>query len=419
MSEPEKTSPEAPPTTIVLRPQKTFSLRPGSLAEAKELAAIIATSGMVPKMYDGQPAKVLVAVQMGAELGISPMQAVQNILIINGKPSIYGDMGKALLVREKVVIDEDDIDVIRQTRTGRCRITRPGRAPVQRTFSEQDAKDARLWDERPQCEGWRDGKRVLIDNPAPWHLYPLRQLAWRAFWFAARDCCADLLHGMRGLEEVLDYGPDLDDGGPVGGGTEGGRAAAAAGGIDLGAATREPDPGGYAAAATWANAESPKCPKCGGATRKKSGGKKRDTVDERGQPQEGEHYPPFWSCAKYPGCRGTAKVDHAEARAYFESVGIAQPEPVVEEPPTPAAPASAPAGAQMPLAPAPAPPKTHPDPATLEWVMMKIRIAETQADVDAARKIGEQHIDVPEDLALIRNRADTRWHELIKGKART
>jgi hypothetical protein len=362
------------------------------------------------------------------------MQSVQNIKVINGKPSIYGDMGKALLSREAVDIDEDDIDIIRETRIGRCKITRPGRNPVQRTFSEQDARDAHLWDERQQVPSWDSkGARIMIDNPAPWHRYPLRQLAWRAFWFAARDCCADLLHGMRGVEEVLDYAIEEAPAGPPGGGTDAGREAAAAGGIHIGKPpdAHEPDPGGYAAPQTWApgaviQAEvAPKCPKCQGPTKKKNGGRKRDTIDPQGQPVAGEWYPPFWSCCDYPRCRGTAKVPPEEARAFMESVGVPQPEPHEVAPSAPReAPPSAPAsppgaqGEQLPLAPAPAPPPPKPhnagDPATLEWILMKIRNAETRAEVQAARKLGVDNIVIAEDLVIINNKADYRWHELKK-----
>ncbi len=40
---------------------------------------------------------VLVAMQWGAEIGLAPMQALQNIAVINGKPSVYGDAAMALV----------------------------------------------------------------------------------------------------------------------------------------------------------------------------------------------------------------------------------------------------------------------------------------------------------------------------------
>jgi hypothetical protein len=166
---------------------QTFSLAPRTLLEAMEFAKMMANSELVPKAFRGKPGDVLIAVQMGAEVGLAPMAAIQNIAVINGKPGIYGDAGKAILQAAGCQIEEDDIEVIKKTGRARCKVTRKGRVPVERTFSVENAKTAKLW-----------GKE------GPWTNYPERQLAWRAFWFAARDAASDLLKGLGGVEEVQD-----------------------------------------------------------------------------------------------------------------------------------------------------------------------------------------------------------------------
>lgn len=164
-----------------------FSLVPKTMDEAFKLAEMMANSDFVPKAYQGKPGNVLVAVQMGQEVGLKPMAAVQNIAVINGKPGLYGDSGKAILLSNGCQIDEDDVEVIKKTGMGRCKITRPGHPPCERTFSIASAKTARLWG--------KDG---------PWTQYPERQMAWRAFWFAARDIASDLLKGLDGAEALVD-----------------------------------------------------------------------------------------------------------------------------------------------------------------------------------------------------------------------
>lgn len=164
-----------------------FSLVPQSLSEAMELAKLIADSDLAPKDYRGKPGNVLIAVQLGREVGLGPMTAIQNIAVINGKPSIYGDAGKAILLRYGLVIEEDDVEVIKKTGTARCRITRHGFPPCERTFSKDAAKTA-----------------GLLGKQGPWTNYPERQMAWRAFWFAARDIASDLLKGLGGAEEIRD-----------------------------------------------------------------------------------------------------------------------------------------------------------------------------------------------------------------------
>lgn len=177
--------------STALRPASQFDLSPQTFDQALEFSKYLAASDMVPKQYRGKPGDCLIAMQWGYEIGMKPLQALQSIAAVNGRPSIYGDAGKAMLLAAGCQIDEDDIEKVRETGRARCKITRPGRKPTERTFSIDDAKTARLW-----------GKE------GPWTNYPYRQMAWRAFWFAARDAAADLLRGMGGAEELQDIPAD-------------------------------------------------------------------------------------------------------------------------------------------------------------------------------------------------------------------
>ena len=172
---------------LVSQQTATFDLSPRTFQEALTFSEYLANSDMVPKAYRGKPGDCLIAVQWGAEVGLKPLQALQSIAAINGKPSLYGDAGKALLLSHGCIIEEDDIEVIKAHGKAACTITRPGRPPVRRTFSLEDAKTA-----------------GLLGKEGPWRAYQSRQMAWRAFWFAARDAAADLLRGMGGFEEAID-----------------------------------------------------------------------------------------------------------------------------------------------------------------------------------------------------------------------
>ena len=162
-------------------------LRPSNLTEAIEVAKLMAHSGMVPKQYEGNPGAVLVAIQMGAELGLSPMSAIQNIAVINGRPSLWGDAMLALIVShpkcEDVVESFDE-----KTMTATCMVKRSGRTPIERTFSMADAKTAGL-----------QGKQ------GPWSQYPKRMLQQRARGFALRDAFPDALRGIISCEESGDF----------------------------------------------------------------------------------------------------------------------------------------------------------------------------------------------------------------------
>lgn len=176
--------------TDLVQTRGGFDLSPRNLTEAMEFAKLMSDSELVPKQFQKKPGDILIAVQMGAEVGMKAMASLQNIGVINGKPGIYGDAGKAILLSAGCIIEESDIEEIKKTGVARCRVTRNGRPPVERTFSIENARTAGLW-----------GKQ------GPWTTYPERQMAWRAFWFAARDAAADLLKGLGGAEELSDIEP--------------------------------------------------------------------------------------------------------------------------------------------------------------------------------------------------------------------
>lgn len=166
---------------------KTTLLTPSNLKEAMEYATIIANSSMVPKTYQGKAGDILVAVQMGAELGLKPIQALQNIAVINGKPSVYGD---ALLALVQAHPSFEDIKewYDEKTNTAFCRVKRKNQTEHTVSFSIEDAKKAGLW-----------GKG------GPWTQYPKRMMQMRARGFALRDKFADALGGLITVEEAQDY----------------------------------------------------------------------------------------------------------------------------------------------------------------------------------------------------------------------
>ena len=162
-------------------------LTPRNLTEAMEYAKLIASSAIIPKSYQGKPSDIIVAVQMGAELGLQPIQALQSIVVINGKPSVYGDSAIALVQAHqsfeniKEWFDE-------KTNTAFCSVKRKNQSEHTVSFSVEDAKKAELW-----------GKS------GPWSQYPKRMMQMRARGFALRDKFADALKGLITIEEAQDY----------------------------------------------------------------------------------------------------------------------------------------------------------------------------------------------------------------------
>ena len=161
---------------------------PKSAAHAYKMAEAIANSELAPKDFKGKPQNCLIAIQMGAEVGLSPMQAIQNIAVINGRPCLWGDAMLAL------IMGHQDFAGIEETQTGdaaTCTVHRYIKGKeftFTQTFSKADAKTANL-----------------LDKQGPWKQYPRRMLQMRARGFALRDAFADALRGISLAEEVRDY----------------------------------------------------------------------------------------------------------------------------------------------------------------------------------------------------------------------
>jgi hypothetical protein len=176
--------------TTELSTQRASGLALQSFDDAFRFSKMVAASEFAPKDFKGKPESCLLAIQHGSEVGLSPMQSLQSIAVINGRPTIWGDAALALVqacsvceyVREYMEGEGDSLTAV-------CEAKRQGYpAPTTVRFSVADAKKASLW-----------GKA------GPWTQYPSRMLQLRARGFALRNAFADALRGLVTAEEAQDY----------------------------------------------------------------------------------------------------------------------------------------------------------------------------------------------------------------------
>jgi hypothetical protein len=178
---------------------------PKSVQEAWWLAQMIAKSSLVPKEFLGKPEEILIALQLGAEIGLPPMQSLQSIAVINGRPSVWGDGFLAVLVSSPVYRSHDEYYEVRGERrdglttadwssddtAAVCTFWRRDREdPITRRFTVGQAKKANL-----------------LGKTGPWQSYPDRMLSMRARSWAGRDAFPDVLRGMVAREEAADLPP--------------------------------------------------------------------------------------------------------------------------------------------------------------------------------------------------------------------
>lgn len=173
-------------------------LQPSDMDGLWRAAQAVAKSGLAPKGID-TPEAVFVAMEMGLELGLPLMASLQNIAVVNGRPTLWGDsqlavvrstgeleefsewyeQGGKRLARNPSTFDDSTAAV--------CRVKRRGMEASETAFTVGDAKRATLW-----------GKQ------GPWTQYPARMLRFRARSFALRDQFGDALRGLPSTEEAQD-----------------------------------------------------------------------------------------------------------------------------------------------------------------------------------------------------------------------
>lgn len=131
-------------------------------------------------------ARVMIALSYGRQIGLSDIQALNCIAVINGKPCLYGDGPIA------IVLARGHLDSIEETCEGEganrvaiCRVKRRGLEVHERRF------------------GAKDKERAGINNPT-YGKYPDRMYQLRARAFALRDRFADDLMGISIKEEIED-----------------------------------------------------------------------------------------------------------------------------------------------------------------------------------------------------------------------
>jgi len=141
---------------------------------------------MAPKSLD-TPAKIVVAIQAGAELGLTPMVALNSIGVIGGKVVIYGDAPLGLIRRSghleaiREWIDGDigsDLSKTPDAVTAHCEVKRKGQKPAEGRFSVRDARRAGLW-----------------RKSGPWQSHPQNMLKFKARYIL-RDVFGDVLMGF-------------------------------------------------------------------------------------------------------------------------------------------------------------------------------------------------------------------------------
>lgn len=190
-----------------------------TLAGALEYAQMLCKSKILPAHFyekdangkpdfaKPKPESVVVVLQYGSEIGMSNMQAIQQLVPVNNLVSIKGDGAKALIMGSGKVQSwkEEEIGQAGTDTWGfqiTCQRKDTGELSTS-TFRVSDAKRAGLWIDEAAIT------RNAGLRHSPWSKFPRRMLRYRALGFIARDMFSDVLQGVH-IEEEIDNTINVD-----------------------------------------------------------------------------------------------------------------------------------------------------------------------------------------------------------------
>lgn len=169
--------------------QGSRSILLNSLSEIHSFATMVCKTDLVPKNYRGKPEDATVAIIYGMEIGLPPMASLQNVAVVNGSPTVWGD-GQLSLVQASGKYEnhkswfegeypKDDFKACFE-------VKRLGAKDVVKwEYSIADARKAGLWG---KVGSWQTSDKKMLHN--------------RARAFALREAFADVLKGIRATEEM-------------------------------------------------------------------------------------------------------------------------------------------------------------------------------------------------------------------------
>lgn len=164
-----------------------------NLQDQITLAKTLAASRLLPDAYKGHPEDILVAIGLGQEMGISPIQSIYRINVIKGKPTASAEL-LASMVRKaghKLIIEKDENA---QSATA--------------TIIRKDDPDHPFSVTRDKKWAYQMG---LIDKEN-YKKQPMTMLTWRAITAVAREACSECLYGVLYTPDEMN---DLDDIPPI------------------------------------------------------------------------------------------------------------------------------------------------------------------------------------------------------------
>jgi hypothetical protein len=161
----------------------TLAYEPTSLDEGFRMAKILVDSGLTPRGVD-TPQKAFLIMAQGRELGLSTMQALGNIYVVEGKVSLSSDLMAAMVLKSPVCEYLRVVEMTAERATYSAK--RKGGAEFRFSFS------------------WEDATRAGLTGRATYKANPADMLRHRALSKCVRAVFPDVVSGLYTRDEVED-----------------------------------------------------------------------------------------------------------------------------------------------------------------------------------------------------------------------
>lgn len=165
------------------------------LNQMMDMAETLAKSTIVPQQYMNRPENILLALDMSNRLGISPLVVMQQLYIIQGRPSWSGQF-VATIVQTNPKFE--DVELVYVGEEGKDSFGAYVRAKDKETGKE--LKGTTVTMKMAKEEKWG----------VKWRTMPGQMLGYRAYTFFGRMYCPAELMGLYTTDEVEDFDPPRD-----------------------------------------------------------------------------------------------------------------------------------------------------------------------------------------------------------------
>lgn len=179
---------------------------PTTLRERMAYARSLASSGLIPKAFRSNRggeeglketvANVLLATELGSTMGLTPLQALVQVNVVEGKPGLGAEaqLAQVLQAGHDIYVDEDRSDRTKATvvaqRTGQDRVHTF-------TYTLDDAVAAglcRIVEDKPYA-------RSAQGKPLPWETSTPDMLVWRAVTRCCKRLFPDVVGGLAAVDD--------------------------------------------------------------------------------------------------------------------------------------------------------------------------------------------------------------------------